>query len=82
MADENRALVAAREIRILKPESWLRVGRVRREAHKAPYGRPLDHPQLYNLVDVSPEPAPLFCRLQGLGVTPHPTPTPLTPESP
>ena len=33
-----------------------------------------EHSQLF-VPDVNPGPKPLFCRLQGLGVTPDPTPT-------
>ena len=40
------------------------------------------HHGLVSVPDVPPEPKPLFCRLQGLGVTVSRSPTPLTPGPP
>ena len=44
----------------------------------------ITHPDISHCVcwTCPPVPQPLFCRLQGLGVPPGPTPTPLTPCSP
>ena len=54
-------------------EKWRGPGQV------APHGA--NHTPLF-VPDVPPEPIPLVCRLQGLGVTPSRSPTPLTPGPP
>ena len=41
---------------------------------------PPNTPQVF-VPDVNPSPLPLFCRLQGLGVTTDPTPTPQLPAT-